>query len=1498
MLQPTDPLPPKPVVRLTASLQLPNGLTMDVPITIDSGSNADFIGQDFVDQHDIQLLPATLPLQVVTVDGRELLGGQVVKQTPPMVMRLGNHREVISFNVTQLSDTPIVLGMSWLDKHSPAMAWNQRQLTFGSSYCAEHCILPQQEGEEEESQLQLGTLQAVPHKYADFLEVFCEKEADKLPPHRPYDCKIDLLPGAALPKGKLYSMSEDELQDLKEFIDHNLERGFIRESKAVGGSPVFFVKKKNTPQKRLVVDYRILNAVTKPSDFPMPRIDDLLATVRKGRVFTKLDLRGAYNLIRMREGDEWKTAMFTPLGTYEYRVMPFGLQNGSHCFQAFMHHVLAGLLYKKCVCFLDDILIFSESQHDHDRDVKEVLSRLQQHRLYAKLEKCQFDVSEVDFLGYRLSDKGLAMDSAKVRAVLDWKSPRNRKEVQRFVGFANFYRKFIKGFAMQTAAITDTLSSKKKKFIWTAQAEQSFQALKRLFASEEQLLHVNPSRPMRVETDASDRAVGAVLLQQDPQGAWRPGAFYSRKLTKSEQNYTIWDRELLAIHAAFKAWRHFLIGAKHTVQVRTDHKNLEHWRTARFLNQRQIRWAEFFADFDFRIEYVPGDTNIMADALSRKPQYLEEATPAAAMHIFAPTAWACASATVDLEAVRRALRDDSFARAKMAEAHRGTAATDEFQVRDGLLLRKGAIYVPGDDLRAKVLQQLHDAPTAGHFGTEKTIELVARDFWWPRMRGEVADYVARCDTCQRAKPVHRPPAGLLEPLQTPFEPWERVALDFVTDLPSSRGKTAVLVVVDLFSKMAHFIPCAKVATAEQTAKLFIDHVFKVHGLPRSILSDRGRQFISNFWQKLMGFLNVKINLASARHPQTNGQAERVNAIMQQYLRCYANQQPATWVDYLPLAEFAYNNTKHVSTGVTPFFANNGRHPRTFPGLERMGEGEPQTADAFASELQEVHDQLRRHLELAKHAYKVQADKHRRVGEEIQVGDWVWLAAQAVPARSLAKKKLGHKQLGPYQVEEQVNPVAFRLMLPEGSRMHPVFHRSVLTPYKTPHRFQEPGTDPSPLREGTEQGGVTQEESINEVTEILDSRWGEEGVEYLLAKEGFPASANSWVPGYALEEPLLKDEFHALFPHRPMPADFFDDWLFTPTLSASTFHGFDSDEEPTMDTRSPEGSPSGSASEPSYWWDDRPEEQWRRKWLEVPGRATDPGTTEAETDVDMFGEDLGFEHGGTEMEAEVTAVDERREEESEVFSWRPAKGSELYPAFVPMTRQHPAPAPEGGEGGKGGFEGGMDVRGSGAEARAREETESEGEESEERMSDDDDPRSPSLSSESEDSQKGAPVARAKGGPRGTPQEEGTSGGSEGSSWKSGPASPPERSGEEGRQGSSPGSSQQGGGHESGVTTPPSGSEETVKRKVEGWARAPSSNAREGGAVSSPEREPGPKARRKETGGSGGSASEESRREETTGGRGTQRRTVRRKRWSKARILSWCTRGGDSDGASPV
>lgn len=253
----------------------------------------------------------------------------------------------------------------------------------------------------------MGSKGRIPPQYRDLEDMFSEREANTLPPKRPYDCQINLVPGAKLPVGKLYSMSDQEMRELKDFIDKNLKRGFIRESKAVGGSPVFFEDKKAMSEKRLVVDFRALNSLMEPVAFPMPRIDDVLARVWKGKKFTKLDLRGAYNLIRVCEGDEWKTTMFTPLGAFEYLVMPFGLQCGSPCFQAFMHHVLGPLLYRNCFCFLDDILVFSDNERQHVKDVREVLSKLKEHRLWVKLEKCQFHTKEVEFLGYRLSDKGL-----------------------------------------------------------------------------------------------------------------------------------------------------------------------------------------------------------------------------------------------------------------------------------------------------------------------------------------------------------------------------------------------------------------------------------------------------------------------------------------------------------------------------------------------------------------------------------------------------------------------------------------------------------------------------------------------------------------------------------------------------------------------------------------------------------------------------------------------------------------------------------------------------------------------------------------------------------------------------------------------------------------------------------------------------------------------------------------------------------------------------------
>uniref|UniRef100_A0A670JYV5 Gypsy retrotransposon integrase-like protein 1 n=1 Tax=Podarcis muralis TaxID=64176 RepID=A0A670JYV5_PODMU len=469
---------------------------------------------------------------------------------------------------------------------------------------------------------------------------------------------------------------------------------------------------------------------------------------------------------------------------------------------------------------------------------------------------------------------------------------------------------------------------------------------------------------MRLETDASDRAVGSILLQPGDGGQWKPCAFFSRKLNKSEQNYTVYDRELLAIHEAFRRWRHFLIGAQHKVQVCTDHKNLEYWRTARVLNQRQVRWAQEFSKFNFEIRYVPGKENVRADALSRKPEYSEGEGGPEVRYVIPEDRWVWGGVLVGRQELAGLTRDDQYAQTKIREIRSTEENQGGLEVKDGALYYKGALYIPEGDLRGRILKQLHDNPTAGHFGQHKTMLLVTRQFWWPRVREDVKEYVHGCQRCQRAKGERAAPAGLLEPLPTPERPWEVVSIDFMTDLPKARGKTAVMVVADLMTKMCHFIACSHAVSAEETAKLFVEHVFRLHGAPLRILSDRGRQFTSRFWRKLMSLLDVKVSFSTARHPETNGQAERANSILQQYLRCYVNERENDWVDKLALAEFAYNNAEHMSTGMSPFMANYGCHPRAFPG-EGEGRWSVPAAEQFVEEMEALHQQLKINLERAK-----------------------------------------------------------------------------------------------------------------------------------------------------------------------------------------------------------------------------------------------------------------------------------------------------------------------------------------------------------------------------------------------------------------------------------------------------------------------------------------------------------------------------------------------------
>ncbi|XP_041430600.1 uncharacterized protein LOC121397614 [Xenopus laevis] len=404
--------------------------------------------------------------------------------------------------------------------------------------------------------------------------------------------------------------------ELRNYLVENLAKGFIRHSTSPAGAGIFFVEKKDR-SLRPCIDYRELNKITIKNRYPLPLIPELFQRLREAKVFSKLDLRGAYNLVRIREGDEWKTAFRTRYGHFEYLVMPFGLCNAPATFQHFVNDVFRDFLDVFVIIYLDDILVFSNSLEDHRVHMKKVLSRLRTHQLYAKLEKCIFEQDSVEFLGFFITPQGIQMDSRKVSAILDWPAPTSRKAVQRFIGFANFYRKFVKNFSQIISPIT-SLTRANVKFMWTSEAQRAFQCLKDLFISAPVLHHPDPSLPFILEVDASENAVGAILSQRSGiKEELHPVAFFSHKMSRSECNYDVADRELLAIKLALEEWRYLLEGAKHPILIFTDHRNLEYLRSAKRLRPRQARWALFFMRFNFHLTYRPGTKNTKADALSR-----------------------------------------------------------------------------------------------------------------------------------------------------------------------------------------------------------------------------------------------------------------------------------------------------------------------------------------------------------------------------------------------------------------------------------------------------------------------------------------------------------------------------------------------------------------------------------------------------------------------------------------------------------------------------------------------------------------------------------------------------------------------------------------------------------------------------------------------------------------------------------------------------------------
>lgn len=464
-------------------------------------------------------------------------------------------------------------------------------------------------------------LHRLPPELAGFHDVFSPQNSKTLPPSNEHDHTIDLTPGAKVPYGPIYPLSQKELAELRRYLDENVKNGRIRESRSPAGAPILFVPKADGGL-RLCVDYRGLNKVSVKNRYPLPLISEILDRLAGSKVFSKIDIQDAYYRIRIKEGDEWKTAFRTRYGHFEYTVMPFGLTNAPATFQNYIHTALHDVLDIFAVAYLDDVLIFSADRASHTNHLHQVLKRLRRAGLYAKPSKCMFYQDQVEFLGFVLSPRGVSVDPRRISDIASWELPKTYRDIQVFLGFCNFYRRFIRNYSGIALPLTALLKGSKNgrkpgQVNLNLHEKLAFRRLIAAFQSAPLLRHFDPSKQIRLETDASNGAMAGILSQLDEHRTWHPVAFWSRKFTGAETLYGTPDHELFAIVYSFRHWRHYLEGSAYPVEVFSDHSNLQTFMKQPRLNGRQARWCLSLTPFDFVIKHRAGKNN-PADGPSRR----------------------------------------------------------------------------------------------------------------------------------------------------------------------------------------------------------------------------------------------------------------------------------------------------------------------------------------------------------------------------------------------------------------------------------------------------------------------------------------------------------------------------------------------------------------------------------------------------------------------------------------------------------------------------------------------------------------------------------------------------------------------------------------------------------------------------------------------------------------------------------------------------------------
>ncbi|GBG68793.1 hypothetical protein CBR_g3333 [Chara braunii] len=796
----------------------------------------------------------------------------------------------------------------------------------------------------------------------------------------------------------------------------------------------------------MCIDYSGLNVITVKNREPLPRIDDLLDRVQGCWYFSKIDLKSGYHQIAIRPEDQHKTAFQTRYGLYEFLVMPFGLCNAPGTFQHAMNRIFHDYLDKFVVVYLDDILIFSKTVEEHVAHLDKVLSLLRQHKFKINGEMCEFGRTRILYLGHEISAEGLKPDDAKVANIRDWPQPQSVTEMRSFKGMTGYYRTFVQNYSIVTTHLTD-LTHLDTPWEWTDKCEAAFRHLKHALTHYEVLKLPDPDKPFIVTTDASQYGIGAVLAQQEGPKL-RHVEYMSKKMSSQKLAKSTYEKELYVVYKALTHCRHYLLGRFFI--LRTDHQTLRWMRTQPVLSDALKRWIEVIEQYDFDPQFLKGEYNKVADALSRRPDF-----SGALITEFDLT-------DNVTQSLVEAYQEDQF----MSEIIRRPEAKDkrtsaEFEMVNGLLFleKEGnkQLCVPSSEsLRSLFLGECHDA--TGHFGFKKTAANLLQRFWWPTMMKDAKLYVETCQVCQRDKPRTQAPLGLIKPLPIPERPGESLSMDFMDTLVTSKsGMRQIFVIVDRFSKFARLVAMPETTKTEYVIKLFKENWVRDLGLPKSIVSDRDVRFTSELWKAAAAEQGTQLQMTSGNHPEANGQAEQMNRAVQHLLRYYIKPNQVDWDEKLALVASLYDNAVHSATGVSPNSLQltfKPKLPLDFLLFDNQPTAAPGTLE-FAYRYEQKMQEAVEHMQKAQAAMIESENKHRRPST-FQVGDRVWVKSSELGQEFGISRKPIPQYFGPWEVLDVVGTdpdgPSYVIRIPGHLRTYPVFHASKLAAFKETDQF--------------------------------------------------------------------------------------------------------------------------------------------------------------------------------------------------------------------------------------------------------------------------------------------------------------------------------------------------------------------------------------------------------------------------------------------------------------